>query len=288
MNKNNSQKRPLIFDIARGSTVDGPGIRTVVFFKGCPLRCLWCQNPESQSPRVETMYYPEKCIHCGNCEKGEACYTLARQTVGKAYPARELAQLILRDKIFYETSAGGVTFSGGEPLLHIDYISQVAAVLQAENIHTAVETCGYFDYMKLEKKLLHLIDLFLFDIKIMDAGKHKEWVAAPAGPGRTDKSNEIILRNFENLLAAGAQVIPRVPLIPGFTASEENLSQIAQLFIEQGIEEYALLPYNPSGMDKWERLGKKRPGGLSEKPMTQQEEQKWLTFFKDRLSCLSA
>lgn len=258
------------------------------------------------------MYYPEKCIQCGNCEKGEECYSLARQIVGRCYPARELAQVILRDKIFYETSSGGVTFSGGEPLLHIDYIAEVAGRLKTEKIHTAVETCGYFDYMKLEKKLLHLIDLFLFDIKIMDAGKHKEWVAPAVKPTPPLRSTppaegnskhfvfsslkispqagrgvlEIILRNFKKLLEAGVQVMPRVPLIPGFTATEENLSRIAGLFIEQGIKEYVLLPYNPSGIDKWERLGKERPAGLSAKPMTQQEEEKWFRFFEEKLSDL--
>jgi pyruvate formate lyase activating enzyme len=274
MNGNSSQTAPLIFDIARGSFADGPGIRTVVFFKGCPLRCRWCQNPESQSPRAEILHYPERCIKCGNCKRGEECNALARQTAGTSYPAHELAQLILRDKVFYETSPGGVTFSGGEPLLFIDYISEVAGILKAEKIHIAVETCGYFDYGRLEKKLLPLIDLFLFDIKIMDPAKHKEY---------TGKSNSLIIRNFKKLLNTGAEVLPRVPLIPGFTLSRENLSQIAGFIARQRITTYALLPYNPSGIAKWARLGKKIPAGLSAKPMTRQEEGEWIEFFKQQV-----
>lgn len=271
-----SPKMPLIFDIARGSFVDGPGIRTVVFFKGCPLRCLWCQNPESQLLEAETLFYPERCIKCGNCKTGDGeCNSLARRTAGRYYPPRELAQIILRDKVFYETSSGGVTFSGGEPLLFIDYIYEVVKVMEEEKIHISVETCGYFDYRRFKKKLLPLIDLFLFDIKIMDPLKHKEY---------TGKSNEIIIRNFKKLLEAGVEVLPRVPLIPGFTATEENLSRIARFFSRHNIKEYTILPYNPSGLDKWGRLGKEPPGNVPLKPMTMEEEQKWVKFFKEEIS----
>ncbi|MCK4760567.1 MAG: radical SAM protein [Candidatus Aminicenantes bacterium] len=282
-----SIKSPLVFDIARGSFDDGPGIRTVVFLKGCPLRCLWCQNPESQRPGVETFFYPEKCIDCGDCEgplNGSGkCDSLARQIIGRYYSPQRLARLILRDKVFYETSGGGVTFSGGEPLLHLDYLYEVARLLKVEQIHMAVETCGYFDYEKFAGTLLPYIDLFLFDIKILDPGKHKAY---------TGKSNEIILQNFEKLLTAGKEVQPRIPLIPGFTATEENLSQIAgflaSLKDEAGadnkkIKEFVLLPYNPSGLDKWKRLRKEKPKGVSSQPTTIEEEQKWLRFFKKRL-----
>ena len=265
-------KIPLVFDIARGSFVDGPGIRTVVFLKGCPLRCLWCQNPESQLLEEETFFYPERCIKCGNCATG--CNSLARQTAGKYYPPRKLAQIILRDKVFYETSSGGVTFSGGEPFLFIDYIHEVAAILKQENIHITVETCGYFDLEKFQKILLPFIDLFLYDIKVVDPAKHKEY---------TGKSNETILRNVKKLKEAGAALIARVPLIPGYTATEENLSQIAEFFKEQRIERFALLPYNPSGLKKWERLGKKMPENVSQKPLTMEEEKKWIQFFKKRM-----
>jgi pyruvate formate lyase activating enzyme len=267
----------LIFDIARGSLEDGPGIRTVVFLKGCPLRCPWCQNPESQSPDAQTLFNPENCIDCGACRQGGECNSLARRTAGSYYPPDELAQLILRDRVFYETSQGGATFSGGEPLLFIDFIYEVARLIKKEKIHIVVETSGYFNYPHLEKKLLPLIDLFFFDIKIMDPGKHIKY---------TGKSNRLIIRNFERLIAAGAAVLPRIPLIPGFTANKENLAEIADFFIRHHIKEYALLPYNPSGLDKWRKLGAPPPANISPEPMSLLEEQKWSKFFKKRLQHL--
>lgn len=257
-----------MIDIARASGVDGPGLRTVVFLKGCPLRCLWCQNPESQEPEAESFFYAERCIKCGYCNQG--CYSLARQTAGQYYSPPELARLILRDKIFYQVSSGGVTFSGGEPLLFIDYLYETAQILKKENIHIAVETCGYFDFAAFENTLLPFIDLFLFDIKLMDPVKHQMM---------TGKSNHLIIRNFKKLCESGVAIIPRVPLIPGYTASEENLSQIAAFFVEQGITNCTFLPYNPSGIAKWERLGKQPPENSSPVPMPLEEEQKWIAFF---------
>ncbi|MCX6580899.1 MAG: radical SAM protein [Candidatus Aminicenantes bacterium] len=260
--------KPLVFDIARASGVDGPGLRTVVFLKGCPLRCEWCQNPESQDPAAENLFYAENCIKCGCCDQG--CYSLARQTAGRYYSPPELARLILRDKIVYQVSSGGVTFSGGEPLMFIDYLYETAQILKQENIHIAVETCGYFDFQSFEKTLLPLIDLFLFDVKLMDPVRHE--IA-------TGKSNHLIIRNFKKLCESGLEVIPRVPLIPGYTASRENLSQIAAFFVEQGVADCAFLPYNPSGIDKWARLGKQPPANLSPIPMHLEEEQAWIAFF---------
>ena len=264
---------PLIFDVGRGSFVDGPGIRTVIFFKGCPLRCPWCQNPESQQPEAETRFDPKKCIGCGNCDTG--CNSLARQKVGEYYSPRKLARIILRDKIFYRTSLGGVTFSGGEPLMFIDYLYEVAALLAPEKIHMAVETCGYFDYEKLETGLLPLLNLFLYDIKIMDPAVHERC---------TGKSNRPITRNLIRLLESGVEVEVRVPLIPGYTATEENLSAAAGFFLEHGIKNYSFLSYNPSGLEKWEYLGKKPPGNLPAKPMTFEEEQRWGRYFREKMN----
>lgn len=267
-----SAEGPLVFDIARGSFVDGPGIRTVIFLKGCPLRCVWCQNPESHHPGAETLFYPERCIKCGQCERG--CNSLARQVAGEYYPTGKLAQMILRDKVFYSVSNGGVSFSGGEPLLYISYIYEVAKILRRENIHITVETCGYFDFRELEKALLPLIDLYLFDIKIMDPVKHEAY---------TGKSNEIIIRNFKQLRELGAEVLPRILLVLGYTATEENLARTAEFFVKQGVARYSFLSYNPSGLDKWERLGKKPPGNISRKPMTLSEEKKWIAFFNKEM-----
>ncbi len=267
-----SDKGPLVFDIARGSYADGPGMRTVVFLKGCPLRCLWCQNPESHHPHAEPLFYPEKCIHCGQCARG--CYTHARQTAGVYYSPAKLAQLIAQDNVFYDVSQGGVTFSGGEPLLCIDYLYETAQRIKQEHIHIAVETCGYFDFDNLEKRLLPLIDLFLFDLKVMDPQLFETY---------TGKSNSLIIANFIKLRAAGAKIMPRIPLIPGFTAVEENLSQIAAFLVQQGVTQCQLLPYNPSGLDKWQRLGKKAPDNITSLPMTLVEEKKWVAFFQQQM-----
>jgi pyruvate formate lyase activating enzyme len=267
------EQTPLVFDIARASFVDGPGLRTVVFFKGCPLRCQWCHNPESQQPRQETMLYPENCIRCGNCETD--CSSLARRVVGTYYTPAKLARLILRDRVFYRTSSGGVTFSGGEPLLYIDYLHKVARILKGEmpDIHIAVETCGYFDFEKLNALLLPYIDLFLYDVKLLDPGKHRDF---------TGKSNRKIIRNLEQLMQTGAEVVGRIPLIPGCTATKDNLSGIAGFFKRLNIKKHDFIPYNPSGMDKWRRLGKKPPGDLPSRPISLAEERQWIDFFNSR------
>jgi pyruvate formate lyase activating enzyme len=264
---------PLIFDIVRGSFSDGPGIRTVVFLKGCPLRCLWCHNPESQNPRPETLYHPEKCINCGKCENG--CYSMARLNIGQYISPVKLAQIILRDKVFYKNNSGGVTFTGGEPLLFMDYISEVAKQLKHDNIHIAVETCGYFDFDKFKERLSPFIDLILYDIKIIDPDEHKNY---------TGKSNEIILDNFRELIDLGINILPRIPLIPSYTATEENLSHIAELFKSNKIFKYSFLPYNPSGIDKIRKLNKKLESNLTQNPMTLSEEQNWIEFFSARMN----
>jgi len=235
--------KPLIFDIGRGSYVDGPGLRTVVFLKGCPLKCQWCQNPESQNPEPEILFDPEKCIRCGNCNV--KCFTLARQPVGQYYSPQELAALIIRDKIFYENTSGGVTFSGGEPLLYIDYLYSVCSILKKENIHITIETCGFFNYETFRNTLIPLIDLYLYDLKLMDNQKHIEF---------TGQSNEIILQNLLNLSREGKEIIVRTPLIPGITDTEENLSQISGFLALHNIKNHTLLHYNPSGIEKRKRI----------------------------------
>ncbi len=259
----------MIFDIAMGSFEDGPGVRTVVFFKGCPLRCAWCQNPESQALEKETFYYPERCIDCGNCDV--ACYSNVRMDVGRRFTPRELARVILQDKTYFKNSSGGVTFSGGEPLLFIDYLRETAALLKREKIHIAIETSGFFDYRAFEEKLLPYIDLMLYDIKLMDPEVHKK---------HTGKSNQIILGNLQRLLHTDVEILPRIPLVPGFTATRENLSAIARYLKRLKIEACVLLPYNPSGREKCIRLGKEKPMDVSEKPMTMEEEKRWIAFFK--------
>jgi len=267
-------QQPLIFDISRGSTVDGPGFRTTVFIKGCPLRCVWCHNPESQSLSQEIFSYPERCNQCGDCLSAcqeqaidlsteeiivrdnctvcgacvDACDTLALQRVGRFYEPDELVELLLQDRTFYDVSGGGVTFSGGEPLAWIHYLSPILKQLKNAGVHITIETCGYFEYELFKKEILPNTDLIYFDIKLADAMEHKRY---------TGSDNYLILTNFERLLREkDISIIPRIPLIPEITATSHNLALIAKLFHRLGVSDYRLLSYNPFGLDKWRRLGR--------------------------------
>ncbi|MCP4671026.1 MAG: radical SAM protein, partial [Desulfobacula sp.] len=239
---------PLIFDIARASFVDGPGVRTTVFFKGCPLSCPWCHNPESQDYRTETMYFPEKCIQCKNCEKGRDCYTHARQNIGEHYSPEQLSEIILKDKPYYKISGGGVTFSGGEALCFISYLSQLLPILKKENIHIAIQTCGYFDFDFFVLKILEYVDMIYFDFKIMDDEIHQNLLG---------KSNQTILENFVKLLQYEIAVIPRIPLIPHFVANKKNLGALAEFFSEYRVKNCEFLYYNRGSQEKLIRLNRK-------------------------------
>lgn len=294
-------QQPLIFDIARGSTVDGPGLRTIVFIKGCPLRCIWCHNPESQSLSQEIFSYPERCNQCGNCLSAcqeqaidlstkeiivrdnctacgacvDMCDTLALQRVGRYYEPDELVELLLRDRTFYDVSGGGVTFSGGEPLAWMHYLSPILRQLKNEGVHITIETCGYFEYELFKKEILPNTDLIYFDIKLVDTKEHERY---------TGKGNELILSNFEMLLTEqDISIIPRIPLIPGITATTHNLALIAKLFHSLGISDYRLLSYNPFGLDKWRRLGKKSHMVTPDKYSLLADEKKIKTQFRNLL-----
>lgn len=264
--------KPLIFDITKGSFIDGPGVRTVVFLKACPLRCLWCQNPESHESSEELFSFPEECIDCGNCQNGKPCYTGAKRVVGKHYPASELVKILLEDKAYYEISGGGVTFSGGEPAIFTDYLEGVLSELKKEGINIAIQTSGFFDFQLFESRLLPNIDIIYYDIKILDPIRHKEY---------TGKSNEIIIDNFIKLLDIDIELVPCIPLVPGYTATKENLTQIGDFLRSNNISRCELLSYNPSGIDKLVRLGKKVPDGIPEFPLSIEEEKKWHNIFKN-------
>ena len=267
-------QRPLIFDVKRNALHDGPGIRTTIFFKGCPLRCVWCHNPESMDPGLEIGFYPSDCIQCGDCV--EACPTKAAQMelpgridrvlcnrcgicaevcpgnglrkVGRFYEIDELLDIVLRDRVYYQTSNGGVTLSGGEPVLFIDYAARLLRELKSSGIHTAIETCGFFEYSQFRTKMLGWLDLILFDVKLADSELHLKY---------TGKRNEVILENLARLVQERPNdVIPRVPLIPGITTDPENLQQIADMLKEMGIRRLWLLPYNPLGFSKRKTIGK--------------------------------
>lgn len=266
---------PLIFDIAGGSFVDGPGVRTTVFFKGCPLSCPWCHNPESQSYEMETMFFPEECIHCGNCKEGKECFTLARRTIGRHYSPEQLAKIILQDKAYYETSGGGVTFSGGEALGFIDYLSRVLPLLKEKDLHIAVQTCGYFNFDEFKTYILPHINIMYFDLKIMDAEIHQRLLG---------KSNHLILENFRRLLEQDITVLPRIPLIPHFVANKNNLGALAVFLSKHNVKQCEFLYYNPAAQKKLKHLNRVPVENLPGKPFSMAENKAWIAYFKQKMN----
>jgi len=209
---------PYIFDIVRGSTVDGEGIRSVVFIQGCPLRCQWCHNPESWDYVAPKVKISSNSSHAGY------------------YEPSELVSLLMQDYFYYKLSSGGVTFSGGEPLSHCAYIGNIAKRLHKKGISVIIETSGYFDYTSFENLVLPYTSTLLYDIKIFDEQKHIQY---------TGKSNALILKNLKQLVYAGVNIIPRTPLIPNITDTQENLEDIAHLLRSLNLEKnHVLLPYN--------------------------------------------
>jgi pyruvate formate lyase activating enzyme len=266
--------RPFIFDIKRGSLEDGPGIRTTVFIKGCNLRCLWCHNPESLDPDLEIGFYPRDCINCGDCVEAcpvsacqlenpalidretctrcgdcvAACPGKALRILGRFYGVDELLEILLRDRMFYTVSGGGVTLSGGEPTLFLDYGAEILGRLKELGIHTALQTNGCFLWENFRQKLLPQVDLVMMDLKLADGRKHRKY---------TGQDNSLIFANLRNLLQENPEgVLPRIPLIPGFTSTLENLQAISHRLRELGVHKCSLLPYNPTWFHKAESIGK--------------------------------
>ena len=254
--------KAIFFDIQRNSFVDGPGIRTTVFFKGCNLRCAWCHNPESQSAKPQMMFYKDKCTGCGKCksvcpyhlEQCELCgkCTLycpvdARKVCGKEHSVDEVLKEVLKDQAFYETSGGGVTFSGGECMLQIDFLAEILKKCKENGIHTAVDTAGHIPFESFEK-ILPYTDLFLYDIKIFDSQKHKQYVGV---------SNELILDNLKKLFERKAKLWIRVPVIPDVNDSIEEIQKIKDFLKTIGTaEKIELLPYHAMGENKYRAIGK--------------------------------
>lgn len=268
---------PLIVDVKGDVLDDGPGIRTVIFFKGCPLNCFWCHNPENKRPEAELMFDPEKCIACGQCEKVcpekaisltrdrridrdrcTRCFTCADQCpagalkhLGEPMDVETLVGNIEKYAPFYAASGGGVTLSGGEPTLFMAYASAVLLALRSRGIHTLLETCGHFDYLRFKRLILPYADTIYMDIKFADPSKHKTWC------GRT---NHRILNNFIRLRSTMAEpeksLLPRIPLIPEITDTRENITEIIEFLSYHKVNRAALLPNNPLWLDKSFRLGR--------------------------------
>jgi pyruvate formate lyase activating enzyme len=278
--KQNEIKTPLILEIKGNSLDDGPGIRSVVFYKGCPLSCVWCHNPESKKTTVEISFDAKVCINCGTCRDIcpakalssdnrfyidrskcdlcflclEACPSGALDRVGKIMTVEDIIKKILPDKPFFDTSNGGVTLSGGEPTLYMEFTSGLLKSLKRNNIHTLLETCGYFDLNKFMDMLYPYLDTIYFDIKIIDSISHKKYCGLP---------NEKILENFIQLSntvkSDGKIFLPRIPLIPDITDMEINIRGIASFLKGLNIAEAALLSYNPLWHEKSDKVGVEDP-----------------------------
>ncbi len=287
----------LVFHIQKYSLQDGPGIRTTVFLKGCPLDCAWCHNPEGISPRREVMVVENHCVGCGQCRLAcpagstapgqgplpvrqqdctlcgacaDACPTEARRIVGQEMSVAQLIQAVCQDRLFYEESGGGVTFSGGEPLLQFDFLRAALAACRARGLHTAIDTCGLapLDHFLA---VAPLTDLFLYDLKCADPAKHQQYTGAPNGP---------ILENLKALGRVHGQIWVRVPIIPGINDDEDGLQAMARFAAGiPGVRQANLLPFHLTGVPKFRRLGKRSPlDGLE--PPSPETMAKFLDIFR--------
>ena len=266
-----------IFNIQKFSINDGPGIRTTVFMKGCPLNCLWCHNPESKGTHPDLFYDAKKCILCGACgaacEKGchsfseqghifnreecircgkcaESCVAEALEKVGYSITVEEAIGEVMKDVVFYQNSGGGMTLSGGEPMAQFAFTKELLTVAKEKGLHTCMETCGYAPWDHYDS-IRDLVDIFLFDYKLTDPALHKQY---------TGVTNERILENLRKLDAAGAATILRCPIIPTINDTEEHFAGIAKTAESlQNVLEINIEPYHPLGNSKLQMLGKDYP-----------------------------
>jgi pyruvate formate lyase activating enzyme len=266
----------IVFNVQGYSIHDGPGIRTIVFLKGCPMRCLWCSNPESQNHQPEVEFFERRCVRCGQClescgrgainpdlevqrghkidrslceECGECsrqCPTGALSITGEEMALVDVLSRITKERAYFRKSGGGVTLSGGEPLAQPGFSRSILRACYNANIHTAVETAGHVPWRHFER-ILEFTDLVLYDIKHMDDALHRE---------TTGVSNRLILENARRIARSGSQMVVRIPLIPGFSQTKGNLAATAKQVSGLGVQEIHLLPYHQFGRDKYTRLSR--------------------------------
>ena len=267
-------KKALISNIQNYSTKDGPGIRTTVFFTGCNLKCIWCSNPELIEPGIKVMYFENRCRRCGKCaetavnnsiiltESGceidrekctnieecmEVCPYEAYEKSGYEISVQDLYNKLIRDKIFFEQSGGGVTFSGGEAGLQYEFLSEIGAELQKDNIHTALDTAGLITWEKLEKAI-NSMNMVLFDIKAYDSGLHRKYTGA---------GNELILENIKKTAAKNKELIIRMVIVPGMNDNIEDIKKRISFIKELGsaVKQIDILKYHNLGEGKYKSLG---------------------------------
>ena len=289
------ETKGLVFDIKKYAIHDGPGIRTTVFFKGCPLQCLWCHNPESWQNRVELSFRKSRCVGCGQCAQVcpreaislvesrpvtqaqkcvlcgrcvDVCVVGARQLIGRKMTVNEVMDEVERDVIFYDQSGGGVTFSGGEPLMQPDFLVALLNRCRALNIHTAVDTSCYAE-PEIVEMVAERADLFLCDVKHMDSEMHKRF---------TGVGNNLILENIRLISKLGKKIIIRVPIIPGFNDDPANIESTGKFTASlSGVSRIDILPFNRGGIEKSARL----MGGIEPMRAQTPDEDKMSEIAKD-------
>ncbi|MBD3194508.1 MAG: glycyl-radical enzyme activating protein [Candidatus Lokiarchaeota archaeon] len=262
-----------ITNIKRNALDDGPGIRTLIFFKGCPLNCVWCQNPETKTMNQGISFDIEVCIKCLECQETcpenainhlniypidlnacyycgkcvEICKMEALRFTAFEYKVEELINEIIKDKVFYDNSGGGITLSGGEAMMQFRFLGKFLPEVKKHGIHVCLETCGYFDFVNFKNFVLPYLDLVYYDLKIFENSFHNKYCG-------TD--NNLILHNFEKLIKINSiDVLPRIPLIPNITTTKKNLTQWKSYLENHNITKLELLPYNPLWISKISKLG---------------------------------